>query len=173
MKRLILFTGLVIFLSQSIAQSITVDDSGKLMARKVFEFAGKSAEEIYDAAIMWANRSFSNPKEAISSQIRPKYIKANGYSSKAVVFGGLSFLDLSFDIEIEIKNGKSRMTINNFYILSPDYKDRAAEVYAVKNKVNELRTNSQAKQVIKGSQKIADNLFNSFGALFTSSSDDW
>ncbi len=79
----------------------------------VIEIPNKKAKDIYNAIIDKVTRSYDKPKEVIVAQKEFSYIKMYGFQPKSIGSGEYSGYDLTYNIEIEIKDGKYRFFFSN------------------------------------------------------------
>jgi len=164
----------VLFYSNANGQPVSVNESGLMHAQKIFDFSGKSSSEIYKQSKMWLNNYYKNPEAVLTGDIEDAAIKGRGHQSCGAVMKGLitTCFDLGYRFAIDIKDGKARMTINDFEV-STDQGAYSAETYCLKNN-GEFRTNAQARAIVPGFESICEGLFSSFEDMFaTAAADDW
>lgn len=155
-------------------QDLEVNESGSIQSQKVFEFPDKSASEIYKQSKLWVADYYRSAKDVIGGDIEDQFIKGSGFVESGAKMEGLIpvFWDIDYRFSIEIKDGKSRMTIYGF-VTSNEYGRRDAEVYCVKNKGG-FRTNAQSEGILDGIKNITKSMMDAYGAIFDyKASDDW
>ncbi len=74
---------------------------------RVDTIKGQSAQSLYNKALAWIGRTYKNPDKVIKSQVSPTQI----------VFNGQLEGSLNGTVELQFKEGRYRMTINNIVIM--------------------------------------------------------
>lgn len=81
----------------------------------VYEFTGKSQQEIYDAAIAYLYSIYVNP-DAVLSTAQNNSITINAFTNNAIQFAKKVYCDMTYSLSLQIKDGKLR--INAPYVVS-------------------------------------------------------
>ncbi|MCH3994298.1 MAG: hypothetical protein LKE54_04475 [Prevotella sp.] len=74
---------------------------------RVDTIKGQSAQSLYNKALAWIGRTYKNPEKVIKSQVAPSQI----------VFKGQLEESLNGTVELQFKDGRYRMTINNIVLI--------------------------------------------------------
>ncbi|WP_353158441.1 hypothetical protein [Myroides odoratus] len=78
----------------------------------VLDFEGKTASELYDAAVLFVNETFKNPNHVIKSDIKDKKLRFSQMHQMRVSNGGAKIpVDIRFDNELSFKDGKVKYEI--------------------------------------------------------------
>ncbi|MBA4409945.1 MAG: DUF4468 domain-containing protein [Bacteroidota bacterium] len=85
-----------------------LDKNGTLTGESIIVFKDKSAAQIYNSSIDWVSYTFNNTESVIQAKIENKMIRINGISKSALgpIMG--FYFDLSYKIQLDIKDGKLR-----------------------------------------------------------------
>jgi len=149
---LLCFNSITILGQQTVVTEI--DDNGKLAGQSVIEFEDKSAEDIYNKAEEWIAFTFMNTESVTQSKVENKMLRLKGISKSALgPFMGFEF-DLSYQIQLDIKEGKLRFTANELNQVSqaPPYTKTSLELLFKKGKLK------QKKGFIKMKSQIDETL---------------
>lgn len=68
-------------------------------------------EIIYKLTREWILKDYNTPSVTIKAEINNDYIRINGVDINACKFNALSTLDLDYDMTIEVKDGRYRLTV--------------------------------------------------------------
>jgi hypothetical protein len=170
MKKIILLLLFVPFIG--FAQTI---DSIKMTRTSftpaIIELQGKSNNEIYSKIKSWINRYYKNPDFVIKADETNNYIRISSTSTFEFYQMGLARNNYNYDLEIEIKENKYKITFFNIIDTSinnakfPNYFfKKNGELYGFK-KVNI----SVQKGIIKSLNEIHFELYN----FINSNKNEW
>src|SRR5215467_5769149 len=107
----------IIFLcsvSMAFGQVEIQNKNGVATVQKVIEVPGKSAADIYKSAIRWISIAFNNPEAVTTSTIENELITGQGSGELSMA----GFNSYKYRLQIDVKDGKARITTENFTILT-------------------------------------------------------
>lgn len=116
MKKLLLFIAMLLT-NLTFAQHFEVTPEGLKSKSSqepylVLNFEGKTANELYDAAVLFVNETFKNPNHVIKSDIKDKKLRFSQIHQMRVSNGGAKIpVDIRFDNELSFKDGKVKYEI--------------------------------------------------------------
>lgn len=130
----------------------------------VYDFQGKTHQELYDAVHLYINSRYVNPKYAISV-VKGQSITVNGVSEGAIYRRNLvtKTMDIDYTITFLFKDGKLRvnnpvinrlyimltgLSIHEIYIKSPSI--MAESIYSKKGKLLEEKTKNSIEKFFNG-----------------------
>jgi hypothetical protein len=138
--------------------------------QKVIEIKEQKASISYKKAIKWFAVTYKNSKEVIKSQIEGEYIKGTGINPNGAKIQGFKY-NLMYNIELEIKDGKCRVTITNLYCKDGTM-TLPVERYAFKSD-GTRRTNEAWISTTNTIEESITNLVESLEKRLTSKEDEW
>lgn len=90
-----------------------IDEYGQLSFQSVLTIEGKSAEHIYNKTEEWVAYTYPSKEKVTLSKIKNKMYRISGIATSALgPYKGFLF-DLSYRVQIDIKEDKIRVSINN------------------------------------------------------------
>lgn len=167
----LLLTSIIAY-SQDQTQIITKLVDGDLVGEKILSFEGKTAAEIYSASEKWVASTFRNTLAVSQSSIENEMIRIQGRSSNIFSFGMGAFSDLSYTIQIDIKEGRIRFKAYDLIVGSSTY-PVASYIY---KKNGDMRTSGQATKFNKITNDNLTLLLSSLKAIIDGKvvkDDDW
>ncbi|HUH25864.1 MAG TPA: hypothetical protein VLY87_04515 [Flavobacterium sp.] len=93
------------------AQKIDLTPAG--FTPVVIELNDKSAEDIYIGIIKYINRNYKTPSEVLKGDIKNEYVRLDGFMNKMWCYKAIGLtacVDQLYSVELDIKEGKFRMT---------------------------------------------------------------
>jgi len=113
---LLIFNSIYILGQQTIVTEL--NDNGMLMGQSVTTLEGQSAEEIYKKAEDWIAYTFTNTESVTQAKLEYKMIRLIGMSESVMGPVMRYYFDLSYQIQIDIKEEKLRFTITELKQIS-------------------------------------------------------
>jgi hypothetical protein len=117
-KTIILFCGFIIFFSIANAQTnieFAFDENHNLTPNPiVYQASGVSQETLYNRALKWVSQTYISPDDVIVSNIKNEFLKIYALQPEII---GVSILP--YNIELEFKEGRYRLTYSSSMIISP------------------------------------------------------
>jgi len=126
--------------------NINLDKNGTLTGEAIIVFKDKSAEQIYSSSIEWVSYTFNNTESVIQSKIDNKMIRINGIS-KSVIGPFMSFyFDLSYKIQLDIKDGKLRFIASDLKQIAQSSPFTSTSLELMYKKDGELKSGKRYKE---------------------------
>lgn len=146
---ILVFIGLQGFSQEKIITHL--NKNGNLIGQAIIEIKGKTAQNIYNSSLDWVSNTFIRTKSVMQSKIENKMIRLKGISHLG------NFVDpLSYQIQIDIKDGKLRFTATNLEFLTYSYLIPRISAEQMLFKPNGEQKTSKNKRELK---KLTDDLF--------------
>ena len=133
----------------------------------VINFDSLNSKDLYQKSLEWFPTYFKNPNEVIKSKIENKLVRFEGYQRK---YTGM--LDCTYTIDLEFKDGKLKISIVEFFVLSSGYRVGSFNLfYGCYKKDGTLK---RCGKGLKDTENVFNNISESLEAyLNNSSSNDW
>ncbi|MDM1502271.1 DUF4468 domain-containing protein [Myroides marinus] len=78
----------------------------------VLDFPGKTAEELYNASVLFVNEKFKFPEKVIKADIKDKKLRYSENTAFKVSNGGIKVtVDITFHNELSFKDGKVKYEV--------------------------------------------------------------
>lgn len=153
-----------------------LDENGKLTGQSITKLDSISAEQIYKKAEEWVAYTFTNTESVTQAKIENKMIRLKGISKSAIgPFMGYYF-DLSYQIQIDIKEENIRFTITNLKQVaqSSPFTKTSLELFYKKGKLKKRKAIIKTKgQVDKQINLIEQSLISHITGNEEADKDDW
>lgn len=179
MKKLTLLFYLITINSIVLGQESIItglDENNNLVGEKITDLENKSEVEIYKKTKEWIAFTFTNTESVMQSDIENKMLRLNGISKSVIgPYYGFYF-DLSYQIQVEIKNEKIRFRIYNLKQVSQSspYTSSNLELIYKKGELRKGKRYGKLKnQVDEKISSIYENLIDFIKKNKTTSKDDW
>ena len=133
----------------------------------VINFDSLNSKELYQKSLEWFPTYFKYPNEVIKSKIENKLVRFEGYQRK---YTGM--LDCTYTIDLEFKDGKLKISIVEFFVISSDFRIGSFEIFY--NCYRKDGTLKRCGKGLKDTENIFNNIANSLETFLNeSSSNDW
>ncbi|MCK0147634.1 DUF4468 domain-containing protein [Arenibacter sp. F26102] len=134
----------------------------------IYQAPGVSKENLYNRALIWINKTFINPEEAIISNVKGEFIKI--YGVEPLNKWGTSVLP--YTIQLEFKEGRYKLTYSNLTLKDPQ------TLLNDKMFTEQLRSQTRNEQAAYNEKGFAflDSIFKSINRELTGKNkikDDW
>ncbi len=115
MKKILFFLFIILCIDINAQNYYTATVNGIEPREIIKEFDGKTKHEIYNSIKIWAANTYNNPEFVTKSDIEDEKLRFDGlWNIKSKGYFGTSYLLLSYTLNIDIKDGKIRYTLDNF-----------------------------------------------------------
>ena len=159
--------------SMKITPKDFVDASDESKNYVVLNFAGRSQNDLYKAALKYVNSYYNNP-EKVTTKIEGEQIVIDAMEQKAVYttyLGSKTYYDFYYKITLDFKDAKIRLAPNYKYFESPggiEYPLNGTNNFMSKNALY----GSNGKVARKSLQEGLDAFINKYIAEFSKSIND-
>jgi len=171
---LLMLNSITVFGQEAIVTEL--DENGKLTGQSITKLDSISAEEIYKKAEEWVAYTFTNTESVTQAKIENKMIRLKGIS-KSVIGPYMGFyFDLSYQIQIDIKEENVRFTITNLKQVSQSspFTKTSLELFYKKGKLKKRKAIIKTKeQVDKQINLIQQSLISQIRGEEKADKDDW
>lgn len=171
---LILFNVISILAQQTIITEL--NDDGILIGQSITKMDSLSAEKIYKKTEEWIAYTFTNTESVTQAKLENKMIRLKGISKSVIgPFMGYYF-DLSYQIQIDVKEENLRFTITELKQVSQSFPftKTSLELFYKKGKLKENKAVVKTKnQVDKQITLIQQSLISYILGKEKDKKDDW
>jgi hypothetical protein len=141
----------------------------------VVNVPGKTAEQLYNDALIWVQKSYKNPDEVLKSNIENKSIRIGGYNSSIAMVRGimLFYYAGTYSIELSFKDGRYRLEFIPDEIIAED-----AARYQIRQLINSDGTSMPrcklfAETYIFSVNKMSSEIYKYMIGIKQEQEDDW
>lgn len=153
------------------AQELIIKKDG--CAPVVYEFSGFSADSLYKKSVAWVKEKYRKPSEVLVADLPGEKIRVSGFMSNAYFIKQLGqklYYDMYYDLEVEFKEGKIRVSFTPGQITG-DGRKALFDVYYFFKEDGSVK--NAYKDAVPSLNESVNSLVRSLTAFITAKKSDW